>query len=139
MYRQTHERAKDALLELIRQEREGDQVDREPIKKVIEVFQHVSTTNLDKYREDFEEPLLASVKTHYAAKAAEWIQSDSCAEYLVKAEKCIKDEAERADAYLHGDSKKPVIQATQEELLEKVQVRMRPRTRMSCLMPPSAR
>jgi hypothetical protein len=126
VYRHTHERGRDALLDLIGREREHEQVDRDPIKSVINVFINVSMNNLDKYKEDFEAHLLTSVTNCYQAKAAEWIQSDSCAEYLKKAEACIHAEEERATSYLHPDSKKPVIAAAQEELLVKVQVRPTP-------------
>jgi Cullin family len=125
VYKPMHERTKDALLDQIACEREHEPVDRPRIKNVIDIFINVSMNSLDKYREDFEAHLLAAVHEHYQSKAAEWIQSDSCAEYLKKAEACIAAEEERAAAYLHPDSKKPVISATQKELLENVQARLR--------------
>lgn len=36
------------------------------------------------YEKDFEEPLLAETAAYYKRKAAEWIASDSCPEYMVK-------------------------------------------------------
>ena len=122
VYAPSHERAKDALLEQIAKERDHEQVDHERIKSVINVFIAVSINNLDKYRDDFEVHLIDAVREHYKAKSAEWIQSDSCSEYLSKAEASITAETERGKAYLHKDSVTPVVKATQEELLEKPQV-----------------
>ena len=127
VYQHVRERTKDALLDLIGREREHEQLDRGPVRAAIQVFVNVSTNNLDNYKEDFEAALKESVSSYYKAKAAEWIASDSCAEYLIKAEACVKAEDERATAYLHADSKKEIIAATQKELLLDVQVRARRR------------
>ena len=123
LYAKIHVRAKDALLEQIRAERAEESANPGLMKKVIEIFIAVSANQHDTYRTDFEAFLLEDVHRHYEAKAREWIASDSCAEYLKKAEAAIEAEGQRADTYLHVDSKKPVLQATREELLIRVQVR----------------
>ena len=123
VYQHVRERTRDAILDRIAREREHEQIDRAPVRAAIQVFVNVSTTNLDNYKDDFEADLKKSVSEYYKRKAAEWIESDSCAEYLIKAEAAVKAEDERATALLHPDSKKEIITATQKELLLDVQAR----------------
>lgn len=50
-----------------------------------------------------------------AAQASEWIESDSCPEFIVKAEECLKREEERVGAYLHKESKPKVGEGEDED------------------------
>ena len=118
----THERAKDAVLGLIARERENEQIERDLVKSVLTIFVDVGMDKgTDVYENLFQTPLLASIHSHYKTKAANWIQSESCSEYLIKAETSLTDEEERATYYMHPNSKAPVVDAVQTELLKDVQ------------------
>jgi cullin 1 len=121
----THERAKDAVLELIARERENEPIERDLIKSVLTIFVDVGMDRgTDVYENNFQAPLLASIHSHYKTKAALWIQSESCSEYLIKAEQSLADEEERATYYMHPNSKAPVVDAVQAELLKNVQMQL---------------
>lgn len=40
--------------------------------------------SMDHYERDFEEVLLTETASYYKRKAAEWINEDSCPEYMLK-------------------------------------------------------
>jgi cullin 1 len=69
------------------------------------------------YEKDFEEPLLHETAAYYKRKAAEWIAADSCPEYMVKAEECLRLEEERVDHYLHAATKPKLLKEVEAELL----------------------
>lgn len=46
-----------------------------------------------------------------------WIQEDSCPEYMVKAEECLRQEEERVQNYLHQSSKPKLLKRVETELL----------------------
>jgi cullin 1 len=123
IFQHTSVRAKDAILELIGRERENETIDRDLIKSVLSIFIDVGMDNgTETYETAFQSHLLEALKDYYEAKAALWIQSESCAEYLLKAEQCLADEEDRAVNYLHSISKDPIVDAVLTELLRKVQV-----------------
>ena len=70
---QVKKKAKDAMLEAIEQEREGDQIDRSLLKNVLGIFIEVGMGNMECYNEDFEQHLLATTAEYYRKKAASWI------------------------------------------------------------------
>ena len=43
-------------------------------------------------------------------QAAAWIQEDSCPEYMLKAEECLRAEEERVNNYLHQSSKTKLLE-----------------------------
>jgi cullin 1 len=119
VYQHTHLQAKAVLLEEIEREYEHEPVDQNRLKDVLEIFIKVS---LQSYHDDFEVHMLNAKQQHYKRMAAEWKETDSCPEYLKKAEACLQAEAERAACYLHPSSKQAVIKKVQSELLETPQV-----------------
>ncbi|GJU43004.1 cullin-1-like protein isoform X2 [Tanacetum coccineum] len=57
------------------------------------------------YEKDFEAFMLADSSDYYARKASNWIKEDSCPDYMLKAEDCLKKENDRVDHYLHSSSR----------------------------------
>jgi cullin 1 len=109
--------AKDAVLDLVDRERGGEQVDRALVKSVLGLFVEMGLGAMDAYEADFEAFALTNAAHFYAAKAAEWVAADSCPEYLVKAEECLKAEKERVDAYLHASSEAKLLREVEREVL----------------------
>mmetsp|Transcript_4340 Transcript_4340/g.5014 ORF Transcript_4340/g.5014 Transcript_4340/m.5014 type:complete len:742 (+) Transcript_4340:144-2369(+) len=116
VYKEFKRTVKDAALVLVERERDGEQVDRGLLKKVIEIFVEIMPQK-DAYTKDFEEFLLEETSAFYSRKAVVWIQEDSCPDYLLKAEECIKLEKERVSHYLHPSSEQKLLQAVEKELL----------------------
>ena len=55
--------------------------------------------------------------TFYSRKAVVWIQADSCPDYMLKSEECLKNEKERVKHYLHPSSEPKLLQEAERELL----------------------
>ncbi|KAI8467553.1 MAG: Cullin [Monoraphidium minutum] len=117
VYVEVKRRAKDAVLKLIEREREGELIDRALVKNILDIFIEVGMGGMECYEKDFEEPLLAESAAYYKRKAAEWIAQDSCPEYMVKAEECLRLEEERVDHYLHAATKPKLLKEVEAELL----------------------
>ncbi|TYI95853.1 hypothetical protein E1A91_D01G028200v1 [Gossypium mustelinum] len=54
---------------------------------------------------------------YYSRKAANWIVDDSCPDYMLKAEECLKREKDRVSNYLHSSSEPKLLEKVQHELL----------------------
>ncbi|CAL5223551.1 g6084 [Coccomyxa viridis] len=118
VYTQVKQRAKDAMLVAIEQEREGEQIDRSLLKNVLGIFIEVGMGTMDAYNLDFEQHLLSTTSEYYKKKAASWIAEDSCPDYMQKAEDALRMEEERVTNYLHVDTKAKLLTAVERELLE---------------------
>mmetsp|Transcript_22229 Transcript_22229/g.71840 ORF Transcript_22229/g.71840 Transcript_22229/m.71840 type:complete len:749 (-) Transcript_22229:395-2641(-) len=111
---------RSAILELIRRERECEQVDKHLIKSVIEIFVEMggSRASLDTYATDFEEMLLSSTADYYSRESAKWAEKDSFPEYMRKAEDRLKQEQDRVAHYLHSSTEEKLLKVCDEQLLQ---------------------
>ncbi|XP_043710557.1 cullin-1-like [Telopea speciosissima] len=103
--------ARDLIINLIDQEREGAQIDRSVLKNSLTMF-----TALKVY-EDFEECMLDHTSSYYARKASNHILEDSCSDYMLMAEQCLKNEKERVTNYLDLSSETKLLKIVRHELL----------------------
>lgn len=111
-----------AVLEKIEEERCGIMVDKSILKVSIEVFVEMGMGDVKKvYKPEFEIPLLENTKRFYALECASWFNTDSCPEYLEKAERRLQEEDIRVDMYLHSNTRSLLIRAVEDELLKKHQ------------------
>mmetsp|Transcript_8195 Transcript_8195/g.26051 ORF Transcript_8195/g.26051 Transcript_8195/m.26051 type:complete len:755 (+) Transcript_8195:75-2339(+) len=116
-----------ALLRVINQERQGEQIDQDLVKGVIEMFIDLGLGSLNTYNTEFEEAFLPATTDYFVRQASGWLSEDSFPEYLRKAEAALNAEEQRVTSYLHRSSqpkvKCVVIQALlaqpQAQLLEK--------------------
>mmetsp|Transcript_13363 Transcript_13363/g.25225 ORF Transcript_13363/g.25225 Transcript_13363/m.25225 type:complete len:754 (-) Transcript_13363:141-2402(-) len=119
--------ARQALLRVINQERQGEHIDQDLVKGVIEMFIDLGIGNLTVYTSEFEEAFLPASSDYFVRQAAGWLTDDSFPEYLRKAEGALNDEEQRVTNYLHRSTqpklKHVVIQALlaqpQAQLMEK--------------------
>ncbi|AEE31948.1 Cullin family protein [Arabidopsis thaliana] len=117
VYQEIQSEAKDVLLALIHKEREGEQIDRTLVKNVIDVYCGNGVGQMVIYEEDFESFLLQDTASYYSRKASRWSQEDSCPDYMLKAEECLKLEKERVTNYLHSTTEPKLVEKVQNELL----------------------
>lgn len=108
---------KNAILKIIHSERDGEQIDKTLLRKVLEIFVDMGMGNMEVYEKDFEEFLLSDTSEFYKRKAAVWIEEDSCPEYLLKSEECINKEKARVKGYLHDSSESKLLSKVEHELL----------------------
>uniref|UniRef100_A0A383WLY6 Cullin family profile domain-containing protein n=1 Tax=Tetradesmus obliquus TaxID=3088 RepID=A0A383WLY6_TETOB len=119
VYADVKRNARSAVLKLIEREREGELIDKMMLKNILDIFIEVGMGSMDHYERDFEEVLLNETASYYKRKAAEWINEDSCPEYMLKAEDCLRLEEERVDNYLHASTKPKLLREVESELLAK--------------------
>ncbi|XP_051129469.1 cullin-1-like [Andrographis paniculata] len=117
VYKELAGRVRDAVISLIDQEREGEQIDRALLKNVLDIFVEIGMGQMDYYENDFETYLLKDTAAYYSRKASNWILDDSCPDYMLKAEECLKREKDRVAHYLHSSSETKLLERVQNELL----------------------
>ncbi|VFQ78578.1 unnamed protein product [Cuscuta campestris] len=117
VYQELKIKARDAVIALIDQEREGEYIDRALLKNVLDFFVEIGMGRMEYYRNDFEDAMLKDTAAFYARKASKWIVEDSCPDYMLKAEECLKKEKERVSHYLHPNSEAKLLEKVQNELL----------------------
>ncbi|KAL0414709.1 UNVERIFIED_CONTAM: Cullin-1 [Sesamum radiatum] len=98
-------------------EREGEQIDRALLKNVLDIFVEIGMGQMDYYENDFEAAMLKDTAAYYSRKASNWILDDSCPDYMMKAEECLKREKDRVAHYLHSSSETKLLEKVQHELL----------------------
>ncbi|AQK95118.1 Cullin-1 [Zea mays] len=117
IYQEIKGQVKDAVIALIDKEREGEQIDRGLLKNVLDIFVEIGLGQMECYENDFEDFLLKDTTEYYSVKAQSWILEDSCPDYMIKAEECLKREKERVGHYLHISSEQKLLEKVQNELL----------------------
>lgn len=132
VYKEMKDKARAAILQLIEKEREGDQIDRALLKNVLDIFIEVGMNTMEAYEADFEAALLIETAEFYKRKAAAWIQEDSCPDYMLKAEDCLKAEEGRVTNYLHIGSKQKLLTQVETELLAKYEVQLLEKEHSGC-------
>ncbi|XP_044498351.1 cullin-1 [Mangifera indica] len=117
VYLELNGKVRDAVISLIDQEREGEQIDRALLKNVLDIFVEIGMGQMDCYENDFEAAMLVDTSGYYSRKASSWILEDSCPDYMLKAEECLKREKDRVAHYLHSSSEPKLLEKVQHELL----------------------
>ncbi|GFZ21822.1 cullin 1 [Actinidia rufa] len=117
VYQELNGKVRDAVISLIDQEREGEQIDRALLKNVLDIFVEIGMGLMDYYENDFEASMLKDTAAYYSRKASNWILEDSCPDYMLKAEECLKREKDRVAHYLHSSSESKLLEKVQHELL----------------------
>ena len=115
---------KDAVLQLVEKERDGEQVDRALMKNILGIFVEMGMGGMDAYENDFECHLLTNTAAFYAKKATILIEEDSCPDYLVKAEECLRREKERVGHYLHASSETKILKECEKEVLAQYETQL---------------
>ncbi|XP_059632713.1 cullin-1 isoform X1 [Cornus florida] len=117
VYQELNGKVRDAVIALIDKEREGEQIDRALLKNVLDIFVEIGMGQMDYYDNDFESAMLEDTAAYYSRKASNWILEDSCPDYMLKAEECLKREKDRVSHYLHSSSEQKLLEKVQNELL----------------------
>ncbi|KAL4633470.1 hypothetical protein ACB092_04G125400 [Castanea dentata] len=117
VYLEVGRNAIDVVITLINKEREGQQIDRGLLKNVSDFFIEIGSVCINCYEMDFEALMLQDTSEYYSRKASKWIVEDSCPDYMLKAEECLKRERDRVFHYMHPSTEKKLVEKVQHELL----------------------
>ncbi|KAI5059113.1 hypothetical protein GOP47_0025432 [Adiantum capillus-veneris] len=132
VYSDVKHNAKEAVIVLIDKEREGEQIDRALLKNVLGIFVEIGMGGMESYENDFEASMLEDTAGYYRRKASSWIEEDSCPDYMLKAEECLKRERERVGHYLHASSEQKLLEKVQHELLTQYEQQLLEKEHSGC-------
>ena len=60
------------------------------------------------YKADFEAPFINATEKYYTAESDAFLQSNTVSDYLKKAEERLREEEDRVERYLNGNTRKIV-------------------------------
>lgn len=130
VYHQVRDNVKNSAIAVIDKEREGEQIDRPLLRKLLLSIQEMGHYNMNfeycyssntfTYIEDYEGPVLEGTVAYYSRKAASWLVEYSCPAYMVKVEQCLKHEKEVV-AQFYLESKGSWGEDQDQKLLDKVE------------------
>ena len=125
----------NAILKLIEMQRNGETIDQTLVKKVVDSFgtsrgvarhvmvgrklipflvslgldeQDTKKVSLEVYKADFEGPFIDATQKYYTAESEAFLQSNTVSDYLKKAEGRLREEEDRVERYLNGNTRKIV-------------------------------
>jgi len=114
-----HARVKDRLLkimlETIAAERRGEHIDYLLLKHTVTMLVDLSVQGKQVYKECFEDPYLDDAKKFYQAESGQYISTNTCPDFLRKAEKRILEEKNRVESYLHESTLEKLQRLLDEE------------------------
>lgn len=113
-----------ALLCVINQERQGEHIDQDLVKGVIEMFIDLGLNNLNVYNDEFEESFLPDTSGYFVRQATGWLMEDSFPEYMRKAEVALNAEEQRVTHYLHRSTQPKLKHAVIQALLAQPQSKL---------------
>ena len=115
-----------AVLKLIEKQRNGDTIESDLVKKVIDSFvalglDDVDTQrqNLEVYRDAFQKPFLEATEAYYAQESTAFLADNSVTEYMKKAETRLAEEENRVDLYLHASTRAALVEKCEDVLVKK--------------------
>ena len=110
LFEKVAEKVMDAVLKLVEKHRNGETIEHNQIKQVVDSFVSLgldesdsTKTTLDVYRFHFEKPFLEATKVFYQNESRQFVADNSVVEYMKKAEARLDEEEERVKLYLHPD------------------------------------
>jgi len=124
LFKETSEKVMEAVLKLVEKQRNGETIEYNQIKQVVDSFVSLgldesdsTKTTLDVYRYHFERPFLDATKTFYQNESKQFVAENSVVEYMKKAESRLDEEEERVKIYLHPDIGIPLKKACNQVLI----------------------
>ncbi|XP_041273996.1 cullin-4A isoform X1 [Onychostruthus taczanowskii] len=102
----------DGILLLIERERSGEAVDRSLLRSLLSML-----SDLQVYKESFEQRFLEETNCLYAAEGQRLMQEREVPEYLHHVSKRLEEEGDRVITYLDHSTQKPLIACVEKQLL----------------------
>lgn len=107
-------RTTDDILSLIQEERDGNIVDRNLIKDLLSMLSTLSI-----YLMAFEQRFIQETERLYRTKSDTLVNEYDVPQYLKYVEKIIMEETDRSSIYLDSNTKRPLIETVEQELIAK--------------------
>ncbi|CAJ0597989.1 unnamed protein product [Cylicocyclus nassatus] len=135
LFMESKERVTDAVLDLIRRERNGETIPRKLIRDVTDCYVELGieedetpdqvrsaqpnpNAKLRVYMDHFEAKFLRETENYYANEAQAFLENNPLTEYMKKVERRLEDERARCDMYLHMATQEPLSKRCEKVLIE---------------------
>ena len=112
-------RMRNVILNNIYEERCGQIVDKSVLRSILAMLVDLNVDGKNVYEEDFECYFIESTCHFYREESQNFLQMNTCIEYLDKAMKRLNEEADRAANYLSSFSASKLKHAVESELITK--------------------
>lgn len=111
----------DAVLQRIDAERSGETIDGQLIRAITRMLAELGTDDdgSSVYVSIFENEFLDRTRAFYAREAQLFLAESTCSEYLRKALARIREEKQRVESYLEGQTEAKVVHVAEVELISK--------------------
>lgn len=114
-----------ALLVLVEKERNGEDINVELVRGVIDGYVKLGLNRekpleitLDVYKESFENEFLLATESFYTAESTQFISVNTVADYMKKVETRLKEELARVRQYLHPSTETELTAKCERVLIE---------------------
>ncbi|KAL5968093.1 Cullin-4A [Taenia solium] len=114
MHGSVQPRILESLLELIRQERSGANIEKGLLRSIIRMY-----SDLDLYHSHFEEPFVRQSEVFYDEEGQALIQSLNISDYLMHVHRRVEEEEERIKIFLAGLTRASLMSVLNTELISK--------------------
>lgn len=115
-----------AILRLVERQRNGETIDQNLVKKVVDSFvslgldnTDINKTSLDFYREHLEIPFLGATEKYYEQESKVFLVENSISDYLKKVQERLQEEEDRADRYLNAETREQLISKCEHVLIRR--------------------
>jgi len=115
---------RNALLRVINLERQGEHIDQDLVKGVIDMFIDLGLGNTTVYNTEFEEAFLPATSDYFVRQSSGWISEDSFPEYMRKAEAALEAEKLRVTNYLNRSTQPKLNHVVIQALLSQPQTQL---------------
>uniref|UniRef100_A0A8C9TIS8 Cullin 4A n=1 Tax=Scleropages formosus TaxID=113540 RepID=A0A8C9TIS8_SCLFO len=105
-------RTVDGILEQIERERNGEAIDRSLLRNLLSML-----SDLQVYKDSFEQKFLMDTNRLYAAEGQRLMQEREVPEYLHHVARRLEEENDRVITYLDQSTQKPLITTVEKQLL----------------------
>ncbi|GMN73932.1 hypothetical protein TIFTF001_052276 [Ficus carica] len=109
VFQEVNARVRDAVIVFVYRSTKNVEESR-LMENVIDIFVKIGMGQMDQYEGDFEAVMLEDTGSYYNQKASNWILEDSCSDYMLKAEECLKRERDRVSHYRHSSSEQKLVE-----------------------------
>ncbi|EIW58229.1 Cullin repeat-containing protein [Trametes versicolor FP-101664 SS1] len=112
-----------AILQLVERERNGETIDGDLVKKVVDSFLFlgldrggIKHLSYDVYHEHLEVPFLEATETYYREISEKFLAEHGAAEYCKKAEEWLREEQDRVERYMDISTRDALVQKCEQVL-----------------------
>lgn len=112
---QVEKKIGEAILDQIRREREGENINRSMMKCLVRML---TSLNLYSGSNRFEKLFLTSTGDYYATESQNQLKTANVSEYMIHVEKRLNEEIERTESYLDSATNKTLINTVENNMIK---------------------